>query len=93
VGQPLERAEVTLLTAADCGHCQDAKQVLDRLAGEYRLQVCSVDMATPEGQRLVALGGVMFPPGVFLNGEPFSYGRLSERKLRRALDQLELPVR
>jgi hypothetical protein len=29
----------------------------------------------------------VFPPGVFLNGEPFSYGRLSERKLRRELDR------
>ncbi len=35
----------------------------------------------------------MFPPGVFLNSQPLSYGRLSERKLRRAPEQLELPVR
>ncbi len=29
----------------------------------------------------------MFPPGLFLDGEPFSYGRPSERKLRKALAQ------
>jgi hypothetical protein len=27
----------------------------------------------------------MFAPGVLVDGEPFSYGRLSERKLRREL--------
>jgi len=29
----------------------------------------------------------MFPPGLFLDGEPFSYGRPSERKLRKALER------
>lgn len=29
----------------------------------------------------------MFPPGIFLDGEPFSYGRPSERKLRRELER------
>ena len=32
-------------------------------------------------------GGLLFPPGVLIDGEPFSYGRLSERKLRRELDR------
>jgi hypothetical protein len=27
----------------------------------------------------------MFTPGVLIEGEPFSYGRLSERKLRRSV--------
>jgi len=30
---------------------------------------------------------VLFAPGVLLDGKPFGYGRLSERKLRRALAQ------
>ncbi len=88
-----ERVEVTLLTVADCGHCEDAKQLLDQLAAEYPLRVATVDLASPEGQRLAVLGGVIFPPGIFLDGQPFSYGRPSRRKLRRALDQLDLSVR
>ena len=40
-----------------------------------------------EGQVLAERSGVLFPPGIFLDGEPFSYGRLSERKLRRELEQ------
>jgi thiol-disulfide isomerase/thioredoxin len=76
---------VTLLTQTDCGYCDDAKEVLGRLAGEYPLRVSTVDLATPMGQQLAADGGVMFPPGIFVDGEPFSYGRPSERKLRKAL--------
>ncbi len=35
------------------------------------------------------LGGAvaLSAPGVLIDGEPFSYGRLSERKLRRALEK------
>jgi hypothetical protein len=37
------------------------------------------------GRDLGARAGVLFAPGVLLDGRPFGYGRLSERKLRRAL--------
>ena len=30
---------------------------------------------------------MLFAPGVLVDGRPFSYGRLSERKLRRTLDK------
>jgi hypothetical protein len=30
---------------------------------------------------------VLFAPGVLVDGEFFSFGRISERKLRRTLDQ------
>jgi len=32
-------------------------------------------------------GGLLFPPGILIDGEPFSYGRPSERKLRHELDR------
>jgi len=35
--------------------------------------------------RVAADAGVMFAPGILLDGAPFGYGRLSERRLRRAL--------
>ncbi|MBW3603052.1 MAG: glutaredoxin family protein [Actinobacteria bacterium] len=79
--------EVMLLTQEQCASCDAAKTILERLAGEYPLSVATLDLASEEGQRLAARGGVLFPPGVFLGGEPFSYGRLSERKLRRELDR------
>ncbi len=83
----LSPAEVTLLTQADCSHCEDAKQLLARLDGEYPLAVRTIDLLSAEGQELALRGGVMFPPGLFLDGQPFSYGRPSERKLRKALAQ------
>jgi glutaredoxin len=79
--------EITLLTQHDCGFCDHAKQVLDRLGAEYPLQVTEIDLATEDGQRLAAQAGVLFAPGVLLGGRPFSFGRLSERKLRRTLDK------
>ncbi len=79
--------EVTLLTQENCAFCEQAKDILDRLSGEYALSVSTVDLGTPEGQALAERGGVMFPPGIFVGGEPFSYGRPSEKKLRRELDK------
>lgn len=79
--------EVVLLTREDCGLCDHAKEVLARVAVDFALTVREVDLATGEGMALAEAGGIVFPPGVFLDGEPFSYGRLSERKLRRELER------
>ncbi len=79
------KTEVLLLTQANCASCEQAKGVLDRMAEEYPLSVVMRDLSSPEGRADAAGAGVLFPPGVLLDGEPFSYGRLSERKLRREL--------
>src|SRR6266487_5333309 len=78
---------VLILTQEHCGFCEQAKEVLDRLSAEYELTFSTLDLATPEGQTLAMRGGVLFPPGIYLDGEPFSYGRPSERKLRRAIER------
>lgn len=78
---------VTLLTRAQCAFCDNAKAILNRFASEYPLMIELVDLDSPAGDQLALWGGVLFPPGIFLDGEPFSYGRLSERKLRRALER------
>lgn len=79
--------EVLLLTKEQCGFCTQAKEMLDHLAVEYGFSVSTLDLGSPEGQALAVRGGVLFPPGIFLDGEPFSYGRPSERKLRRELER------
>lgn len=76
---------VTLLTQANCGACDDAKQVLKRLAAEFRFALETLDFGSAAGQELAERGGLWFPPGVVIDGEPFSYGRPSERALRREL--------
>ena len=82
--QPIQ---VTVLTKPQCSYCEDAKELLKRLKGEYWLSVETVDINTPEGEGLAKRGDILFPPGLLLDGEPFSYGRVSERKLRRELER------
>jgi glutaredoxin len=79
--------EITLLTKPSCELCVLAKGILARLRDEYPLSVTEVDLRTAEGRRLAAEGGMLFAPGVLVDGQPFSYGRLSERRLRRLLDR------
>ena len=79
--------QVLILTQDNCGFCEQAKEILDRLTVEYPIEVMTLDINSPEGQALGMRGGVMFPPGVFVDGQPFSYGRPSERALRRELDR------
>ena len=81
---------VTLLTRAQCVFCDSAKAILNRFASEYPLMIELVDFDSPAGDQLALWGGVLFPPGIFLDGEPFSYGRLPERKLRRELERRTL---
>lgn len=78
---------VTLLTQDNCGFCDQAKELLDRLSGDYPLKIRELDFGSEEGRRLAETGAMMFAPGIVLDGEPFSYGRPSERKLRRELDR------
>lgn len=78
-------AAITLLTQEHCGYCAHAKAVLARLAGDYPLTVTEIDLGTPEGAKLARDHHVLFAPGLLLDGTMFGYGRLSERKLRRAL--------
>jgi len=70
--------------------CSHAKTVLHRLEQEYPLSIQELDLTSPDGQQLAARAGVMFAPGLLLDGQPFSFGRVSERKLRRALDRRQL---
>jgi len=87
VPPPPEPVEVVLLTQDDCAFCEQGKQVLDRLAREFPLAVVTRDLASKEGRALAERGGMMFPPGLFVDGQPFSSGRVSERKLRRELQR------
>lgn len=76
---------VTLLTSADCLMCDRAKQVLADVGRNHRIKVEEIRLDTERGRRLAVEHGVLFAPGVLLDGRVFSYGRLSERKLRKAL--------
>ncbi len=76
---------VTLLTQPNCALCEHAKQVLARIARDVPIIVEEIDLGSDTGHRLAVAAGVFFAPGVLLDDRPFGYGRLSERKLRKAL--------
>jgi hypothetical protein len=80
--------QVTLLTKTECALCEHAKTVLAAVGTDHALEVVEVDLDSKVGSALAVDNGVLFAPGVILDGKPFSYGRLSERKLRRTLEQL-----
>ena len=83
---------VLLLTQEHCGFCAQAKEILDRRAVEYELSVSTLDLGSPEGEAMAVRSRILFPPGIFLDGEPFSYGRPSERRLRREIERRLKPV-
>lgn len=78
---------VTLLTQDDCTFCDHAKEVLERVAADYPLEVEEIGLDSPVGRALAVGEGVFFAPGVLLDDALFSHGRLSEKKLRRTLER------
>jgi len=80
-------AGVLLVTAPDCHFCADAKALLARLGQTYPLEVREVSLSSPEGQEIATRHGVMFPPGLLLDGGFVGFGRVSERKVRRLLER------
>jgi glutaredoxin len=78
---------ITVLSKLDCHFCEDAQAMLARLAPELGFEVEVVDLGGSQGQQLAIGSGMLFPPGILIDGVPFSYGRLSERRLRRALER------
>jgi thiol-disulfide isomerase/thioredoxin len=76
---------VTLVTAPECHLCDHARQVLARLAESWPIVVEEFSWHSPEGVALVRGDGVPFPPALYVAGELYGYGRLSEARLRREL--------
>ena len=80
-------SEVVLLSQPTCELCDHAKHILQRLAPEYGFTLRELSFDSSEGRVLATSHRLLFAPGVLLDGTPFSYGRLSERRLRRELDR------
>ncbi|TFC89987.1 thioredoxin family protein [Cryobacterium sp. TMT4-31] len=83
---------VTVLTQEACPSCVNAKNTLAQLADEYPFNIVEIPLASAEGRDLANRVGIVFAPGILIDGELFSYGRLSEKKLRRHLSSVEWPT-
>lgn len=79
---------ITLLTADGCQYCGHARDVLARMTGASPLEVEELSIHSPEGSRRALQDAIAFPPGIYVNGTLFGYGRLSEAKLKRRLTEL-----
>ncbi len=78
---------VTLVTSSGCHLCEMAKDVLAAVARDHPLTVEEVDLASDSGQRLARTHRMPFPPMVLIDGHVHAHGRVSEKKLRRFLEQ------
>lgn len=76
---------ILLLTQPACDFCDHAKDVLDRLAREFPFTLHEISFRSSEGQKLAIAHGAIFAPAILIDGELASYGRPSERRLRRLL--------
>lgn len=83
--EPTDGIEVTVVTAERCHFCSDATSLLDDLSGSYSISVRRVDLLDAEGSAIAARFRVPFPPVVLIDGQYFGHGRISRRKLTKAL--------
>lgn len=77
--------DITILTQPSCAFCDQAKEILSRLAADFTFNIHEVGLNSKEGRKLAIQYAVMFAPGILIDGKLFSYGRLSEKKLRLRL--------
>ncbi len=75
--------DVVIVTKTDCHFCEMATEILGRLRSEFGLTIRHVDLASEDGKLIVQKFGLLLPPGILIGDELVSYGRPSERKLRR----------
>ena len=80
--------QLTLVTSSGCHFCRDADRLLDSLVQNFPISVERIDLASAEGTDLARRFRVPFPPVLLVDGEYHGHGRISERKLTRALARL-----
>ncbi len=83
-----DRIDVLVVTSQACHFCEMAMDILEALSHEYPLRLRTVDMEDAEGAAIIRAHRIAFPPAVLVAGRFHSNGRVSERKLRRHLDEL-----
>ena len=81
------RMRVTLVTAPDCHFCARGRAIVQRISQDgIPLEVRELDWTDSAGTALVVRDGVHFPPALYVDGELWAYGRLSERALRKKFE-------
>jgi hypothetical protein len=79
--------QVTVVESEACHFCDDAHEVLERLALAYPLSVRALDVRGDEGGQLMRRHRAAMSPLVLVDGVFFSQGRLPRRKLTKLLTE------
>ena len=79
---------VVLVTSAGCHFCREVDRLLDKLQRTFLLSIERIDLTSVEGTAIARRWRVPFPPVLLIEGEYHGHGRISERKLTRALTRL-----
>lgn len=79
--------EVLVVTSPACHLCEDALEVLERLAHEYPLSIRQTSIDSEEGRAVFERFHPPLPPFVVVDDELFSAGRLPRKKLYRYLER------
>jgi len=80
--------DILLVTAPRCHFCSDASTLLEKLRSRYNLVIRKVELESDEGATIAARFRIPFPPVLLIDGTYFGHGRISRRKLTKALDAL-----
>lgn len=78
--------EIVFVTAPRCHFCHDAAKLLEELGDRYALNVREVALESVEGVAIASRFRIPFPPVLLIDGTYFGHGRISRRKLIKALD-------
>ena len=77
------------LSTPGCSSCASAKELLEKeIKPNFpEVEVEYIDMITEQGQKMVLKYGIMSSPGIIVNGELFSIGRLDKDKLIKKIKE------
>ncbi len=79
---------VTFVTNSGCHYCHEAALLLEDLAPRFPILVEEVLLTSPRGGDIAVKFRIPFPPVILLDGDYHAHGRISERKLTKALTRL-----
>ena len=82
------RIDVLLVTSTGCHFCREADRLLERLEKQFPLTIDRIDLTSARGAEIARRWRIPFPPVLLIDGEYHGHGRISERKLTRALTRL-----
>lgn len=85
-----DEVRIKFISAGGCANCEKVARTLkENIAKRFpSVNVEEIDMASNEGQRLVAKHGILSSPGIVLDDELFASGNVDEAKLEGKIKML-----